>query len=81
MEPVDLDQKHTDLWAAFIDLKGSAGMGMAPEPITPADLLAWCKIHEIPRWRWRTFWAVVHHLDRKAREFMRRRDDHPETGD
>lgn len=82
LEDVELDERWTDLWTAFLDLKGSAGIGMAPEPVSPADVLAWCQLHEVPSWRWRTFWAVVHHLDRKSRDFTRtKRDDNPEAGD
>jgi len=81
LDDVELDDKWTDLWTAFIDLKGSAGIGMAPEPISAADVLAWCQLHEVPSWRWRTFWSVVHHLDRKAREFTRKRNDDSEPSD
>ena len=40
---------------------------MAPEPIAPADVWAWCEMHEVPRWRQRTFWRVVQHLDKEHR--------------
>lgn len=68
---IQLDERHTDLWEAFLDLKSSAGMGFAPEPVTPADVLAWCEIHAVPQWRRPTFWRVVHHLDGVARQVMR----------
>jgi hypothetical protein len=55
---------------------------MAPEPVAPSDVLAWFEILEIPRWRWRTFWSVVHHLDRQARNMTRsKRNDDPEASD
>lgn len=70
MEPVDIDERNLDLWDAFLDLKQSAAVGWAVEPVTPTDVLSWCRLHRIPRWRWRTFWRVVHHLDREARRLM-----------
>jgi hypothetical protein len=24
---------------------------------------AWCALHGVPSWRWRTYWRVVHALD------------------
>lgn len=72
---VTLDDRHTDLWEAFLDLKSSAGMGFAPEPVTPSDVLAWCELHAVPQWRRPTFWRVVHHLDGVARREMQARKE------
>lgn len=77
MQAAELDPKHTDLWDAFIDLKQSASVGWSSDPISPDSVLAWCRLHGIPRWRWRTFWAVVHHLDGVARHALKERsNDH-----
>jgi hypothetical protein len=84
MELDPFDKRHADLWQAFVDLKQSAGIGFAPEPVPPESVAAWCNIHSIPKWRWQTFWRTVHALDMEATRILDSRGkkrDNAQAGD
>ena len=73
LQYVELDPQYTDLWDAFLELKGSASSGLGSSTISASDVHAWCVLNEIPQARWGTFWRVCHHLDGVARRAVTER--------
>lgn len=67
LQLVELDEKHADIWDAFLELKSSAPAGLGSSTINASDVHAWCVMHMIPQWRWASFWRIIHHLDNFAR--------------
>ena len=68
---VEVRPEFADLWGAFLDLHGSRSSGMDSNPIPCSEVESWCRLHVVARWRWATFWRVVHVLDGVARTMAR----------
>lgn len=66
-----MEDRFRDFWEVYVELSNCRGQGFGPEPITPADFLAWCQLHSVEAWYRRMLWRVVRRVDAAHLEMMR----------